>query len=75
MLRQDDPEAKVAERTMTESEAGPSALALKREREHITMIGHEERLRLMRLSTGWLRRALTLFTSIGLAGQLSPVSA
>jgi hypothetical protein len=76
MLRQDDPEAKVAERTLTETEAGTlPALALRCEREHITMIGHEERSRLMQLDTGWLRRALILFTSVGLAGQLSPVSA
>jgi hypothetical protein len=74
MLRQDDPEATVAEGTLTETEAAPlPALALKRER--VMMLGHKERLRLTRFDAGWLQHPLILILPTGPAGRLSPVSA
>jgi hypothetical protein len=75
MLRQDDPEAMVAGGTSTETEAGPlAALALKRERERITMLEYQKRFRLMRFGAGWLRRPLILMIPTGLASRLPPVS-
>jgi hypothetical protein len=72
MLRWDDPEATLAEGTLTEIKAGPlPALVLKRERDAI----YQERSRLTPLNAGWLRRALILTIPTGLASRLPPVSA
>jgi hypothetical protein len=77
MLRQDDPQASVAEGKLTEIEARPLlALALQRERKRITMLGYKGQLRLMRLDTKWLRPLpLILFIPTGLASRLPAVFA
>lgn len=74
MLRRDDPEATIAKGTLTETKGPRPALALKHEREGITMLGYEERLPLPQLVARWLRRPLILIIPTGLVGRRPPVS-